>query len=941
MKSKIMTGMLIAFLVLGLTQVALNFTPIVFAEPGPAQREVWKLVNITNTLPYNTLVDLNVTVNSRNGVNIACSNGTTAYFENASYWQGLGYTTYEEWMNGTSTLVYHWGEMKWFVSNGSLTPITYNEIQFWGPMYFDSGGGVSYSTFMGNTYMADWNLSDPNNEPDIISQAYWQGNQIKIIDDLMVPNNTMINVVVKMVLTQTGGYTFNLTATPGVTLSPSTWTIGGFNTILVPYDYTTIQAAINAANPGHTIVVYDGLYTEDLSVPSTKTNLDIKTYTGASVTIKGVQNVPAASFPIAAPNIAINATGVKLHGFTIESPSFAAGFYSSGIVIGAPNVEIFDNTFKVIAGTSDSEISQGIQTWHRDAVPNVDISGLNIHNNTFTHLNDGAYGYEAIYLNLDTGNNTVTIWNNTFSGKLVRAITTERSNVSITDNRVITDFAPGLPGGYQGINIGGVNSGNLTNISVVGNTIKGSGTGSGFSYGIKIGYADTSALTAVSITNNTIQMNEVGIRVRYSASGIKIRWNNFDNNTNFAVLNQNTTQTLDAAYNWWGNGTGPHHATLNPDGTGNEVSDYVIFEPWLIKPQPPVTPVSVVYVDPSSIALQAPALGTTFTVNVMIANVTMLYGYQFTLKWNSTLLNMTSAIKRIPTVWGNNYFISQETGPLARIGNYTLAVSARVPAPTFNGTTSVATLSFVSAYDPVFPLNVSCSLALENVTIADPSANAILSLVYSGNYSCYSVKPKLLFLSSEYSAKKVPTEFKASVNVTSVVNLYAFNFTFTFNTTLLNVLTVNVPVLGGSPTVLTGWDNSVGYVYVNVTGISPANGTRVIAEVTFKVQTGYVWSTVTPTINGTLDFSLHNLSTQDGTLIDHEAISGKYVYKPVPGDLTMDGYVELVDLVTAAQSFGTSVGDPLYDTNADLNRDGTINIQDIILVAHNFGRTEP
>jgi hypothetical protein len=831
--------------------------------------------------------------------------------------------------------------MDWYVSNGSLTPISYSDIQFWGPMYQDSGGGVSYSTFMGNTYMADWSLTSRYNEPDIVYQAYWQGNTIKMIDDLFVPASATINIVFKIVLTEDGGYTFSLTSTAGVTLDPSTWTLGGINTVLVPYDHSKIQWAIDNSSAGYTIVVYEGTYTEDLNIPETKTNLDIKSFAGASVTIKGVQNVPVASWPLAIPNIAVNASGVKLHGFTIESPGYAAGFYSSGVIIGAPNVEIFDNTFKVLAGANTDEISQGMQTWHSIAVPSVDISGLSIRNNTFTHLNDGAAGYEAIYLNLDTGYSTATISNNTFSGKLVRAITTERSNVAINNNTIITDLTPGLPGGYQGINIGGSNSGNMTNISVVGNTIKGSGTGSGFSYGIKIGYADTSALTAISITGNTIQMNDVGIRVRYSAAGIRIKWNNFADNTNFAVNNENTTQALDASYNWWGNETGPNHAANPyPGSLGDKVSDNAVFEPWLIKPYPPLAPIAVVYVNPQFITLDAPALGTMFTVNVTIANVSMMYGFQFTLKWNSSLITLTNptTADKIPTVWGSNY-IKQYNYSLTG-GNYSLFESARSPAPPFNGTVTVATLIFKSVYDPTYPNNVTCSLALENVTISDPTLpvpKPILRLVYSGNYLCISGKSRLLFTSEEYSAKNVPMEFDAYINITNVVNLQNFSIEFKFNATLLRVLYINVTSFSGNPTVFIGWLEDTGYV--NVTGISPyLNGTKTLARVRFKVENGFVWNTQVRLINSTLNFTIHDFN--NGTIQD-EPINGTYLYRPVPGDLDMDGVVTIIDLSAAAKVFGTSKGETGWFQIADLNCDDTINILDIVIIARNFGREEP
>lgn len=39
--------------------------------------------------------------------------------------------------------------------------------------------------------------------------------------------------------------------------------------------------------------------------------------------------------------------------------------------------------------------------------------------------------------------------------------------------------------------------------------------------------------------------------------------------------------TLEALENWWGNASGPYHATTNITGTGNEVSDFVNYNPWL------------------------------------------------------------------------------------------------------------------------------------------------------------------------------------------------------------------------------------------------------------------------------------------------------------------------------------------------------------------------
>jgi fibronectin type 3 domain-containing protein len=47
-------------------------------------------------------------------------------------------------------------------------------------------------------------------------------------------------------------------------------------------------------------------------------------------------------------------------------------------------------------------------------------------------------------------------------------------------------------------------------------------------------------------------------------------------------LRNSTTHSIDATQTWWGDsdGSGPYHATTNPDGTGNQVSDNVVYAPW-------------------------------------------------------------------------------------------------------------------------------------------------------------------------------------------------------------------------------------------------------------------------------------------------------------------------------------------------------------------------
>lgn len=355
---------------------------------------------------------------------------------------------------------------------------------------------------------------------------------------------------------------------------------------LMAWYYSSIQAAIDDASDMDDIVCLYGTFTEDFSVPASVTGLTISSSVGdnGNAIIQGIATLPAASWPLADANIDIWGANTTISDFDIYAPNYVVGYYSSGICIGAQSAYIYNNHFYATSASNTDDICQSMQTYNT-----IDVSGLNIDCNTFTHKTTptpGDWGYEAIYINPGPGTGTVTVQYNTLSGKIIRGISTLRSYTTIDNNGISTDLVPmaldwSTAGSWQGINV----NGNLTNVTVSNNYIGGPVAdvgGEGFLEGLRIG-ATGNVFTNFQITGNTIDGNYYGI-VCKAATGVTVTENAIINNTAYGVKNDDNSDatTLSAEDNWWGDATGPSF-TYNfgfGSGAGDEVTTYVDYTPW-------------------------------------------------------------------------------------------------------------------------------------------------------------------------------------------------------------------------------------------------------------------------------------------------------------------------------------------------------------------------
>jgi hypothetical protein len=342
------------------------------------------------------------------------------------------------------------------------------------------------------------------------------------------------------------------------------------------------------------------------------------------------------------------------------------------------------------------------------------------------------------------------------------------------------------------------------------------------------------------------------------------------------------------------------------------------------------------YVDPASVAFWTPAYGKTFPVNVDVANVVGLYGYEFMLFWNATLLNVVGVNV---TLLYSNYFIAENDTSVA--GRYWLAISLLPNATIFSGNATLVTLSFKIAYDPIYPDNVTSSLHLTDDLLSDANAAPIGHSTVDGQYTLYSTEPTIQVMPTLTTAVMNET-FCVNVTVSNVVDLQEYEFSLSYNASLLDVLSLQVGNFLSSPGVYTSIiDHVDGNITMDVysTLWLQTSGNGTLATINFTTIP-FVWPD--PAQNTTLH--LYDTYLWGGTptvAITHNDVDANYSYTPIPGDINSDGIVNLVDLRLVARAYGTRPGDTYWDPRCDVHRDGVIDIFDLVLVAKNQGKTAP
>ncbi|MFA5771490.1 MAG: NosD domain-containing protein [Thermoplasmata archaeon] len=295
--------------------------------------------------------------------------------------------------------------------------------------------------------------------------------------------------------------------------------------------YTTIQAAVDAASDGDTVYVYNGIYNEHLTIPKA---IDLIGENQTTTIIDGESKetvVSIASDYVSMTNFTVENSG----SYPINEDSISTK--DSGVYVNASNVYIAFNIIKNNAHcikleyAADNIIERNIIMKCGRGISASNSPRQNIIFNTFTNC------LSAIYL--ADSNNIVA------------------SNIFNNNN--------------ESIDIAG--SDNNITLNVITNS----------SYGIFLFHSSYN-----NIISNTLTDCESAIYLFWGSSNNNITHNNIYGNKKYGLLidmdDPGTDNTV--INNWWGSASGPYNVTANPSGTGDNITDEVSanFLPCAIAP---------------------------------------------------------------------------------------------------------------------------------------------------------------------------------------------------------------------------------------------------------------------------------------------------------------------------------------------------------------------
>jgi hypothetical protein len=328
--------------------------------------------------------------------------------------------------------------------------------------------------------------------------------------------------------------------------------------------FTTIQAALNAASSGQTVIVGPGTYNES---PNLTKSVILKSAGGKDVTTIVLQSGPTYTGALT-----VAASGVTVSGFTIQGfDASGSGLASTNIYLtsGVSNVTVSNNNIEVgqIGSGANGDDGIGLLTYYTITSIGDNIS---VTNNTFEPV-DSAGGFRAFYIN--PGINHFTFSGNTITGNFTKTSITQAQD-GLVQNNTVTGV------GAADSRSAGLGTWGYPDATVWGHTTFSGNTVSGTTRAIAVYETNN-----VSISGNTLSGNGTGVWVGnnypipFDVTTVSANKNDVSSEDTFGVDNESATTTaVNASCNWWGAANGPGSVGA---GSGSHVTANVTASTWL------------------------------------------------------------------------------------------------------------------------------------------------------------------------------------------------------------------------------------------------------------------------------------------------------------------------------------------------------------------------
>jgi hypothetical protein len=316
---------------------------------------------------------------------------------------------------------------------------------------------------------------------------------------------------------------------------------------------------------------------------------------------------------------------------------------------------------------------------------------------------------------------------------------------------------------------------------------------------------------------------------------------------------------------------------------------------WPAPPPPPPTPPTLA-VEPPLIIDPSLVPPKTFEINITVFNVTDLYGYEFSLSYDPSILCCISLTIRDPlneTHYIPEFAVNNTEGLVwVKVSYY----SPAVPITTNESITLVTLIFRVKGFG-------ATPLDLHDTTLTDFWERSISHEVEDGFFANLirdlAVVNVVPLVSTAYQGWIV--KINVTIRNEGEITETSFDVKAYYDDQIIG--TINVPSLDPDEeiTITFNW---------NTQDVEPCHNYTISAEAV--------------PLPFELDLTDNFLS--DGT-----------VKIKLMGDLNSDGKVDIKDLVLLVKAFGSYPGHPRWDPNADLNGDNKVDIKDLVLLIKAYG----